>query len=592
MPAHPGGTSPTTTEPRATMSNSANPRKQTRTETKKNGINVTIPLEKDDVHNATDGRRFLEKKMLLWPAGQPPTTTSLSYCLHQVAAIAGIRRDIANAVRAAAYLVEEMEDNAVNEVVRDAVISQTNELAEDIKSLVEDAKEKIGTHIQERLNELTPFSAPDRPHTLHDAPKRPSYANVLIDPPSHADPKLAAREGIRARQIMLEGIDPTSKVGLMNGMEMKEEFNKILNENGLEGKGIRSVTLQKNKGVLIEMENDHSLNWLKQKENSFAFRIEIGPDVLVRPRPHTVIAFNVPLTFDPENLSHRDEVCDTNNIEREQVYKIRWVKPRSLRPLEQKTAHLFLTFTDASTANRAISAGLTICGRRTRVEKVKKEPTRCLKCQGWNHQAHECPATSDKCANCAEDHRTAQCPHPQHLRCVSCDSQNHASWSRSCPTYLRKVSECDSRNPENALHFFPTMEPWTWTNSKKTKNQGSRQWSEPHTSQERGEADTYRPDYRRGNPHPSKRGDSYRPNQKTDMHCPTDSYRPVHWGVAGPIVDWNNPPLGWDNNLPPSRSWDDETPLDTDRMFQEKTTNTKTTTAPDARAAANPTFSN
>jgi len=144
------------------MSNSANPRKQTRTETKKNGINVTIPLEKDDVHNTTDSRRFLEKKMLLWPAGQPPMTTSLSYCLHQVAAITGIRRDIANAVRATAYLVEEMEDNAVNEVVRDAVISQTNELAEDIKSLVEDAKEKIGTHIQERLNELTPLSAPDR----------------------------------------------------------------------------------------------------------------------------------------------------------------------------------------------------------------------------------------------------------------------------------------------------------------------------------------------------------------------------------------------------------------------------------------------
>jgi hypothetical protein len=82
----------------------------------------------------------------------------MSYCLHQISEMSGISNLIANAVRAAAYMVEEMGEHAVNEIVRDAVLSQTNELAQDLRSLIEDAKEKIGDHIQTRLNELTPPS--------------------------------------------------------------------------------------------------------------------------------------------------------------------------------------------------------------------------------------------------------------------------------------------------------------------------------------------------------------------------------------------------------------------------------------------------
>jgi hypothetical protein len=37
-----------------------------------------------------------------------------------------------------------------------------------------------------------------------------SYANALINPPPHADPRLAARAGIKARQFMFEGLDRES----------------------------------------------------------------------------------------------------------------------------------------------------------------------------------------------------------------------------------------------------------------------------------------------------------------------------------------------------------------------------------------------
>ena len=427
----------------------------TRLETKKSENAVTLTLSKDDVHNTIDARCFLEQTLLLCPSGEPPTIMSISYCLHQVSKTAELTNHAAN---------------VVNEMVREAMNSQINKFAKGMKSLIEDAKDKIGIHAKEIRNELTPVSSlPNRFHAPENPPKERSYAQALINPPSHANPKLVAREGIHARQIVLEDIDPTSKMGLMSGMKMKGEFNKILKEHRLEGKGIRLVTLQKNKGVLVEMENNEALKWISKTENLLTFRIEIRPDVVVRPRPHTVIAFNVPLTFEPENHRHKGKLCEVNNIEQGKITTIRWAKPPIHRSPEQKTAHAFLTFTDAPTANRAIVEGLVICGWRVRVEKVKREPTRCLKCQGWNHHACNCPSPTDKCGNCAEDHQTDQCP-PYHLPyCVSCDSPGHASWSRLCPTYRKKVIECNTRNPENALQFFPTTEPWMWSNSETTK---------------------------------------------------------------------------------------------------------------------------
>ena len=97
--------------------------------------------------------------------------------------------------------------------------------------------------------------------------------------------------------------------------------------------------------------------------------------------------------------------------------------------------------------------------RRIHIDKIKKEPTRCLKCQGWNHFANECDSETDKCGNCAEEHRTSNCPHPHRRACVSCKTAGHGSWSRECPVFLRKAEECNRRNPGNALQFIPTSEP-------------------------------------------------------------------------------------------------------------------------------------
>jgi hypothetical protein len=77
--------------------------------------------------------------------------------------------------------------------------------------------------------------------------------------------------------------------------------------------------------------------------------------------------------------------------------------------------------------------------------------------------AIDCAAPGDTCSNCAGAHRTTGCPRPHSKRCVNCKSDDHASWSRACPSYIKRAAEFNERNPENLLTLFPTDDPWTWS---------------------------------------------------------------------------------------------------------------------------------
>jgi len=70
------------------------------------------------------------------------------------------------------------------------------------------------------------------------------------------NPKVAAREGIKARQIMIEGIYKDSRLGQMGSPQLKEELNKILNDLELEERNVCSALIQRRRGILVEAEND------------------------------------------------------------------------------------------------------------------------------------------------------------------------------------------------------------------------------------------------------------------------------------------------------------------------------------------------
>ena len=150
-----------------------------------------------------------------------------------------------------------------------------------------------------------------------------------------------------------------------------------------------------------------------------------------------------------------------HSIPNNSISKLKWAKRPDQRSPSQTVGHLIITFKDPDAANEAILKGLVICNKKVQVSKCRREPVRCLKCQAYNHVAHECILQREICARCGENHRTNTCSSTI-TKCTPCNEYGHTSSDRACPTLQRKCRDYETNHPENALPFFPSKESWTW----------------------------------------------------------------------------------------------------------------------------------
>ena len=256
---------PTANKDRSTSvsnSSSPNPGITAKPNTRRNGP-PTLAEEQQDIKDSQDGRKFLEKHLLLCPPGEPATHTSISTCLHQISEMSGVPKQALNAIRSVAYMIEEMEDTQIHESLRVALDAQMTEFTSDMKLLIEDAREKINDNIktaEERLNNITAHPASQARNPVN------SYASVLVNAPVHANPRIGAKEGIKARQYLIEGVK-NSKFSHYDNMQLKNELNSILSNIDDSSGKIRSVNKIRSRGIIIEAENDETANWLSIQDN-------------------------------------------------------------------------------------------------------------------------------------------------------------------------------------------------------------------------------------------------------------------------------------------------------------------------------------
>jgi hypothetical protein len=180
--------------------------------------------------------------------------------------MSGILKQSINAIRSVAFLLDKMEDTHVHESLRTALDTQMTEFTSDMKMLVEDAKEKININIkaaEERINNIT--AATQTPQTQPRQPTN-SYASALVNPPVHANPRIAAREGIKARQFLMEGIS-NSKFSHLDNVQLKTTINNFFSELDLPSGKIRSVGKTRSGGIIIEAESDETATWLSSADN-------------------------------------------------------------------------------------------------------------------------------------------------------------------------------------------------------------------------------------------------------------------------------------------------------------------------------------
>jgi len=103
-----------------------------------------------------------------------------------------------------------------------------------------------------------------------------------MKPPPHVDPRLAAKEGIKLCQFLLEGVTRESRIGKMLAAETKKVVNQAIEKAGGEGLKARSMMRQNKEGLLVEMETDAGVAWMRTDTNMKAFCEALGPGIGIK----------------------------------------------------------------------------------------------------------------------------------------------------------------------------------------------------------------------------------------------------------------------------------------------------------------------
>jgi len=225
---------------------------------------------------------------------------------------------------------------------------------------------------------------------------------------------------------------------------------------------LRTVTLMRNGGLLLKLDSSEAAEWLKRDEIREGFLTNIGSGANIKDRTYQVIVQFVPIRFKPDDNQHLRDYEEFNDIEPNSVLKAEWIKPVHDRREGQRVATMRVYHRDAHSANKILSEGASIFGKRTVPKKPKREPIRCLKCQRFGHERRDCRADRPSCGKCAKAHETESCEALRNdHKCMNCLGL-HPSYDRECPKFWEKCRQTDSRCPKNNLAFYPTDDSWTW----------------------------------------------------------------------------------------------------------------------------------
>ncbi|KAG1854753.1 hypothetical protein C8R48DRAFT_660903 [Suillus tomentosus] len=368
--------------------------------------------------------------------------------------------------------------NAVNNSLKD-IKNNIDHISPTIKKLQDNLTSS--TSIENRLDKIHQ-DVSNLNAQVKQISQQGSYKAALLtglrnsDDPISQDVQRAARVAIKARQILIN-INPESPLapGKSLHSQLVEKIKnalKTLVKTDTPDLELRSVTQYQNGGTIIEMIEEEAAAYIKRQRTSRSWNIRpirtsdpSDPKSCMynkyHDRAYPVIIQFVPLTFNPSDQTQIQDVEQENKWEPGTITSAKWVKPPSKHSPSQRVAHLLITLKDPNTANIGIRDGITINQNKLQLKKNKREPIRCTKCQRYGHIARDCIQHHDTCANCAEEHRTSECTNKDLTRCVSCKTDDHASWARTCPELERRCTDLDSRDQGNTMPYYPTNEDWT-----------------------------------------------------------------------------------------------------------------------------------
>ena len=438
------------------------------------------------VKNALEAKIFLHAKGWIFE-NEKPTLDNLARTLFALSAEGKIPIPALNAISAVAYLLTEILEESTNHKIADAFTSHIHNtvttvaaqelansiaelLKEPIAALTEDLKRKVDAHAQS-LEEVTQRAATQvRTYSQIAATPLPPAPLPNVPAMSHSQLQIQNRERIKRKQVLID----FARTGDMALEIMDEETLTRKVKDSLittwstapEPKpasiSLKSSTLLRNGGLLLEMDTAEAAMWLKNEDTSGRFLEGIGSGANIKNRSYQVIVQFVPVNFDPTDDAQIRTYEELNDIPMNSILKAEWIKPVEERKPNQKVATLRMSHRDAASANSILKQGAYIFNKRVEPKRPRKEPIRCLHCQRFGHERRACTSENAYCGKCSGTHETDSCNVTrEHAKCVNC-LKNHPSYDRECAKFWEKCRQMDQRCPENGLAFYPTDDPWTW----------------------------------------------------------------------------------------------------------------------------------
>ncbi|TFY82465.1 hypothetical protein EWM64_g1540 [Hericium alpestre] len=304
--------------------------------------------------------------------------------------------------------------------------------------------------------------------TLKAAPT-PSYSVALLSasnlsPNSSpiSDPYFVQQLITRQCQVLIDADEAfTGSVSIEDLTSWMHDFLKAEDSNRPAEAGLESIQKLCNGGLILRFSNKETVDWLHSEGVHARLLAIFGGCATIKARGHMLVVPFIPLTFEPDREADLHFVEESNNLPPVSIMKAKWIKPARRCTLTQMTAFAFLTVLSLDIGNRLIRDGLLICHACVHPQKAKKEPIRCLCCQNLGHFMADCCKTDYRCGQCGDAHHTDSCQVTDRVKCASCGSPKHNTFTCDCPAYLERCTQLDKRFPENQLHFFPTEEVWT-----------------------------------------------------------------------------------------------------------------------------------
>lgn len=271
-----------------------------------------------------------------------------------------------------------------------------------------------------------------------------------------------ARAKAKARQLVFD-LREDHKLLKLSNISIRDEFRLALKKaNAPPHVDIFSVRKLSKGGLLLELNSEGTGDWLRIPANSASFRSHADIEVDFTPRTFNLLAKFMPTgMFDPDNEEHMSELREENCWEKSTLRKARWAKAIENRKPGQAHAHLLLTFADSNEINALLleRGFISYHGLRISIEKDRRIPMRCARCQLYGHIAKDC-SRDIICGKCSKPNHDSKTCSSNETRCINCKQDGHEAYSTACPTFQRKLKEYNARTPENALAYYPQPEPY------------------------------------------------------------------------------------------------------------------------------------